>query len=311
MSTLDVSLAGVALAGPVVAAAGAAGNGPEILSAVPAGTFGAVTTKSITPEPRPGHPPWRVVEVRSGMLNAVGLANPGLDSFMTDVVPQLAAGKTTFIGSIAGHSLEDYVAMARAFEPIPDLPLVEANLSCPNTHTGRQFTDDPAAMRDVVSAIKSVLPTTPLLVKLPLEMTPGFPIAMAAVEAGADGLTMINTVPALAIDVESRRPRLSNRVGGQSGPGVHHLAIRMVSGIHAEVGASIPIVGLGGIMRWQDAAEFILAGATAVGMATALYVDPRLAARVTRGLRTWVVRQRAATLRDLVGAVHTLPEDPR
>ncbi|MCH2132910.1 MAG: dihydroorotate dehydrogenase [Phycisphaerales bacterium] len=311
MPSMAVTLAGVELSGPLVAAAGAAGCGPEVLDAVPAGTLGAITTKSITPEPRDGHPPWRMVEVRTGMLNAIGLANPGLDRFMTEVVPHLSGGPA-FIGSMAGHTVEDYVTVAQAFNAVPALPLVEANLSCPNTSTGRQFTDDPELMKEAVSAIKSVLPDTPLIVKVPLEMTPGFPIAMAAVEAGADALTMINTVPAMAIDVESRCARLSNTTGGLSGPAVHHLAVRMIAGVRAELGEAnrVPIIGLGGVLRWQDAAELVLAGASAVGLATALFVDPRLATRIQRGLGRWVRRQGAAGLSELIGGMRTEPVVP-
>ena len=167
-------------------------------------------------------------------------------------------------------------------------------------------------MKEVVAAIKESLPSTPLLVKLPLEMAPGFPVAMAAHEAGADGLTMVNTVPAMGIDVESRRPRLSNRTGGLSGPAIHHLAVRMIAGIRAELGTDddTAIIGLGGVMKWQDAAELILAGASAVGMATALYVDPRLAVRVGRGLSRWVRRQGVDSLAELTGAMRMDPVDP-
>ena len=309
MPDMSVTLAGVELSSPLVAAAGAAGCGPELVDAVPKGIFGAITTKSITPECRDGHPPWRLIELPTGMLNAVGLANPGLDAFMSETVPRMNSHGTKFIGSMAGHSIDDYVKVARAFDPLPVLPLVEANMSCPNTGTGRQFTDDPMAMREAVSAIKAELHHTPLLVKLPLEMTPGYPIAMAAIEGGADGLTFINTVPAMSIDVESRKPKLSNTSGGLSGPAVHQLAVRMVAGVHGCLGhgGCPPIIGLGGVTRWSDAAELILAGASAVGLATALFADPRLAIRVHRGLKRWIRKQEVSDLSELTGAVH---EDP-
>ncbi|MEE2908580.1 MAG: dihydroorotate dehydrogenase [Planctomycetota bacterium] len=312
MPSLAVTLAGVELRGPLVAAAGAAGCGPEILEVVPKGTFGAVTTKSITPEPREGHPPWRLVELPTGMLNAVGLANPGLDQFMESVAPRLADLGTVFIGSMAGHSIDDYVTVAKAFDEVEGLPLVEANMSCPNTGTGRQFTDDPAAMQEAVSAIKSALSRTPLFVKLPLETAPGYPLARAAVAGGADGLTIMNTVPAMAIDVDSRRPRLSNTSGGLSGPAIHQLAVRMVAGVRTALnhGDQLPIIGLGGVMRWTDAAELILAGATSVGLATALFADPRLATRVQRGLVNWVGRQGVGSLSELVGAMRSDPIVP-
>ena len=312
MSSLAVTLAGVELSGPLVAAAGAAGCGPEILEVVPDGTFGAVTTKSITPEPRDGHPPWRVIELPTGMLNAVGLANPGLDHFMESVAPHLMKSGTVFIGSIAGHSIEDYVSVATAFDSVEGLPLVEANMSCPNTGTGRQFTDDPVAMREAVQAIKSSLAQTPLFVKLPLETASGYPLARAAVEGGADGLTIMNTVPAMAIDVDSRRPRLSNTSGGLSGPAIHQLAVRMVAGVRSAIdgGDTLPIIGLGGVTRWRDAAELILAGASGVGLATALFADPRLARRVGRGLEKWVRAQGVGSLMDLVGAMRSDPQLP-
>ena len=312
MPRMAVTLAGVELPGPLVAAAGAAGNGPEILEVVPRGTFGAVTTKSITPEPRAGHPPWRLVELPTGMLNAVGLANPGLEQFMESVVPRLAQSDATFIGSIAGHSIEDYVEVAKAFDSVEHLPLVEANMSCPNTGTGRQFTDEPAAMRDAVQAIKSSLEQTPLFVKLPLETTSGYPLAQAAIDGGADGLTFLNTIPAMAIDVDTRRPRLANTSGGLSGPAIHHLAVRMIAGVRQTVtgGESLPIIGLGGVTRWEHAAEMILAGATGIGLATALYVDPRIAKRVHRGLERWVRAQGVRSLSDLVGAVESDPIEP-
>lgn len=312
MSEMSVTLAGVELLSPLVAAAGAAGCGPELLDAVPRGTFGAITTKSITPECRDGHPPWRLIELPTGMLNAVGLANPGLDSFMTEMVPRIEAGGPVFIGSMAGHCIEDYAIVARAFDRVEALPLVEANMSCPNTGTGRQFTEDPMVMREAVSAIKGELKNTPLLVKLPLETTPGYPIAMAAIEGGADGLTIMNTVPAMSIDVDTRRPRLSNTSGGLSGPAIHQLAVRMVAGVRGcfDDGQCPSIIGLGGVTRWSDAAELILAGASAIGLATALFADPRLAVRVGRGLERWVGRQGVSGLSELTGAVQSEPMIP-
>jgi dihydroorotate dehydrogenase (NAD+) catalytic subunit len=302
---MSITLAGVELEGPIVAAAGAAGCGPEILSTVPPGTFGAITTKSITPEPREGHPPWRVLELPTGMINAVGLANPGLDVFMSEVVPTLRGAR--YIGSIAGHTLEDYVQVASAFESVTALPLVEANMSCPNTGTGRQFSDDAALMREAVAAIKASLSSTRLLVKLPLETTPGLPITTAAIEGGADGITLMNTIPAMVIDVKSRRPRLSNTTGGLSGPAIHQVAVGMVARARRQFGSALSIVGVGGVLQWKDAAEFILAGADAVGMATGLFVDPRLAVKVGRGLARWCQTQNVSSIRALVGQ---LQDDP-
>ncbi len=305
MVDMSVSLAGVVLRNPIVAAAGTCGYVDEFADVLEPSRLGAMVTKSITSQPREGHPPWRLIEVPLGMLNAVGLANVGLQRFLDEKLPAAAGLDTVLIGSIAGNSIEDYVAVAAAFDAEDCLPLVELNVSCPNTQDGLVFGEDPDQLRKLLGEVRPALKRTKMLVKLSPNVGDIVAMAGAAIEAGADGLTLINTMSALAIDVEAGTPRLSRGSGGLSGPAIHPIALRMVHEVyHAAAGpAGVPLIGLGGVMRWPDAAEFILAGATAVGMGTALFVDPRSPKAVLKGLARWVQRQGCSSMRELVGQV--------
>ena len=306
MAGLATTLCGVSLRNPIVAAAGTAGYGPEIAEVVPASTFGAIVTKSITPESRDGNPPWRVVDLPAGMFNAIGLANVGLDRFMAGILPELGTLDTVVIGSIAGHTLEDYVAVAAGFgDPVAEaIRLIEVNVSCPNTATGRLFGDDPRLLADVVAAVVERAGGKPVLVKLS-PGSAGVPdLAEIAVRSGAAGVTLANTMPAMAIDPETRRSRIGRAAGGLSGPAVHPIAVRLVHETRRrfeDAGLAASIVGLGGVLSWRDAAEFTLVGADAIGIGTGLFVDPRLPRRILRGLEGWVRRQRVAGLTDLQG----------
>jgi len=306
MAGLATTLCGVSLRNPIVAAAGTAGYGPEIAEVVPASTFGAIVTKSITPESRDGNPPWRVVDLPAGMFNAIGLANVGLDRFMAGILPELGTLDTVVIGSIAGHTLEDYVAVAAGFgDPAAEaIRLIEVNVSCPNTATGRLFGDDPGLLADVVAAVVERTGGKPVLVKLS-PGSAGVPdLAEIAVRSGAAGVTLANTMPAMAIDPETRRSRIGRAAGGLSGPAVHPIAVRLVHETRRrfeDAGLAASIVGLGGVLSWRDAAEFTLVGADAIGIGTGLFVDPRLPRRILRGLEGWVRRQRVAGLTDLQG----------
>ena len=308
--SLRTTLAGLALRNPVILAAGTAGYVSELGDALDLSRIGAVVTKSITAQPREGNPTWRILETRGGMLNAIGLANMGVDAFVDGYSAAVTAAPTTVIGSIAGYSIDEYVTVARAFAALPRMAAVEINVSCPNVHAGCEFGADPKLLRDLLQALKPALAGKPLMVKLsPIAVaTPGgsmTDIARAAIDAGADALCIANTTPAMGIDVESRAPRLANTTGGLSGPAVHPIAVKLVHDVYRKVAkdASIPIVGIGGVLAWDDAAEFILAGATAVEMGTALFADPRSPLRVVHGLERWVRRQGAASISELVGAV--------
>jgi dihydroorotate dehydrogenase (NAD+) catalytic subunit len=263
-----------------------------------------VTTKSITPEERAGNDPWRIIDVPGGMMNAIGLANVGLGKFLAEKLPSAAGVPCPVFGSVAGHSVEDYVRVAAAFDANTVFPIIELNVSCPNTATGLQFGDDPSALKALLAEVRPVVKRAKLFVKV----SPNADVVKlsgAAVEAGADGLTLVNTVTAMSIDVHTRRPRLSRGRGGLSGPAIHPIAVRMVHDVYRAVAkpAGVPIIGLGGVLRWEDAAEFILVGASAVGVGTALFVDPRTPVALAKGLAQWVRAQGASSITELVGAM--------
>ena len=281
MADCSIEIAGVRLANPLIAAAGTTGYGPELAEISDLSNLGALTTKSITHEVRAGNDPWRVVDLPAGMLNAIGLANIGLEGFLGEVVPQLAQLNTVVIASIAGHSIEDYVSVAKALDPIDSLPLVELNISCPNTETGQDFNDNPTLLTELLRAVKSELVQTPMIVKL----SPGSAdiprLARTAVEAGADALCLGNTIPAMSVDPETGRSRIGRHAGGLSGPALHPIAARVVHEVHQRLVADdlgVPLIATGGVSCWEDAAEFIVLGAHAVGMGTVLMADPRGAA---------------------------------
>jgi len=302
---LTVTLAGMTLARPIVAAAGTCGYVDELPRIIGVEELGAITTKSITQQPREGNPPWRIIDRPHAMLNAIGLANVGLERFRREKLPAAKNLGIPVIGSIAGHSIDEYVAIAEAFDTADELPAVELNVSCPNTADGLQFGEHPKTLRDLLSAVRPVLRTTAMIVKLSPNVGDIRAMAEAAIGGGADAITLINTVSAIAIDVETRRPRLSRGQGGLSGPAIHPIAVRMVRDVYADVAheANVPIIGLGGVIHWEDAAEFILAGATAVGIGTGLFVDPTLPRLINRGLAAWVQRQGCRNISELIGQV--------
>jgi dihydroorotate dehydrogenase (NAD+) catalytic subunit len=300
---LATAIAGCVLRTPLVAAAGTCGVLDELAEVSDVRWLGAVTTKSLTPESREGNAPWRVVETKGGMLNAIGLANPGVDAFVRDHAPRARDMQCAVIGSVAGHGVEEFVRVAVALEAA-GLCAIELNVSCPNTSDGRMFGSDPGLLGSVVRAVRAAVRVRPLIVKLPPDGDP-VALARAAVEAGADALTLCNTFPAMQIDPESRRPSLSRGSGGLSGPGIHPIVVRIVREVHRQVAApaGVPIVGLGGVLDWRDAAELVLAGATAVGIGTALLVDPGSPRRIAQGLDAWCARQGVRSIQELVGAV--------
>jgi len=309
---LSTNLGGVALRNPVLLAAGTAGYVDEMAGALDLSRVGGVVTKSITPEQRSGNATWRVVETCGGMLNAIGLANIGAEGFASEHAPKVAKAPCAVIGSIAGHSVEDFASVAGMFAKVDAMRAVEVNVSCPNVAGGAQFGETPAGVRDVVTAVCEALRenATAVFVKLPPVTTGAagasiVDLASAALDAGASGLTIANTIPAMAIDVEKRTPRLANITGGLSGPAIHPVTVRLVHLVYREVAAaaSAPIIGAGGVLRWRDAAELILAGATAIEMGTALFADPKAPMRVVRGLEKWARTLGASNVGELIGAV--------
>ncbi len=302
---LATTLAGIDLRNPVILAAGTCGTLDELSGVLDLSRVGGLVTKSITRQPRDGNATWRIIESRhGGMLNAIGLANPGIDAFEEHYLPRAAAMPCTVIGSVAGYSVEDYTAVAATFDE-SSVAAIELNVSCPNVKSGCDFGSSPIALKEVVAEVRKVVTRRKLIVKLsPWPM--GLPdLARAAIDAGADALTISNTMPAMAIEVATRKPRLANITGGLSGPAIHPVSLKLVHDVYRQVAkaANIPIIGAGGVLRWEDAAEFILAGATAVQMGTALFVDPRSPLAVVKGLEKWVRAQGCSSITELVGAV--------
>ena len=315
---LATDLGGIALRNPVLLAAGTAGVLDEMSGVLDLARVGGLVTKSITPDPRDGNPAPRMVPDRVGMLNAVGLANPGIERFAADIAPRAAGVPTVVIGSAAAFTIDGYVRVCATMDECEHIRAVELNVSCPNVHGGLEFGSDPATLRGLVRAVRPALPNTRLIVKLPPSIgAPGIvELARAAIDPGgepdgpntrpgADALTIANTLPAMSIDVRTRRPRLGNSTGGLSGPAIHPVAVALVRRAYTGVArdSGTPIVGVGGVMGWRDAAEFVLAGAAAVQVGTALFADPRTPLRVAKGLARWAHAQGVTQIGDLVGRV--------
>ena len=252
-----------------------------------------------------------MVETRGGMLNAIGLANVGLDRFLSEKLPLIRTLPCPVLVNVAGHSTDDYVETCAAMNGLPELAGVELNVSCPNVKDGLTFGTDPARLKGLTRAVKAVLPDKPLVVKLSPNVADIVQTARAAIEGGADLLSLVNTFTAMAVDVNKRVPRLANVTGGLSGPAVKPIALHLVSRVYREIAKSTgtPLIGMGGVQTWQDAAEFILAGASAVSIGTALFVDPATPGHVSQGLGEYLNRLGISRLSDLVGTLR-FPGDP-
>jgi dihydroorotate dehydrogenase (NAD+) catalytic subunit len=302
---LSVDLAGLRLQNPVMTASGTSGYGPEHADLIDLSRLGAFVTKAVSPEPRKGNPPERIVETRGGMLNAIGLANVGLDAFVADKIPFLAAAGVPAIVNVVGHSVEDYLAVCSRLDPIECVAGLELNVSCPNVADGLEFGATPDRLHMLVSAVRKQVRRARLFVKLSPNTADITINARAAIAAGADGLSVINTLYGMAINVNTWKPILANRTGGLSGPAIKPVALYMVHKVYSQVAreAGVPIIGMGGIGDWRDAVEFFLAGASAVAIGTALFVDPRAPIHVCEGLTGYLARRGLHSIRQLVGQV--------
>ena len=302
---LSVNLAGLSLKNPVVNGSGTFGYGLEYKDFCDPAGLGAIVTKSLTRVGRPGNLPYRVVETPAGVLNAIGIGNVGVDAFLAEKVPLIRGLGVPVIASAAGHTVEDYLYVAERLEAEPAVAGVELNISCPNTADGLDFGVTAAGVSAVVGAVRKVLRRAKLFVKLSPNVTDICTTAQAAVDAGADVLALINTLAGMVIDPETRRPRLGNVTGGLSGPAIKPIAVRMVHAVYRKVGkpSGVPLVGMGGIMTADDAVEFLLAGATAVGLGTATFLDPAATLKVAAGLRDYLVRHGLNSVSELTGAV--------
>jgi dihydroorotate dehydrogenase (NAD+) catalytic subunit len=310
---LSVNLAGLKLANPTLTCSGTCGYAFEYADFMDLSKLGAFVTKSITLEERPGNEPARIVETRAGMLNAIGLANVGLKRFMAEKVPQLRKMPCPIIVNVAGHSYDDYVETSAAMDGLDCVAGVELNVSCPNVKDGLTFGTHPGRLKELVAQVKKVLPHKPLIVKLSPNVEDVTVTAKAAIEGGAQMLSLVNTFTAMSVDIWKRRPRLANVTGGLSGPAIKPIAVHMVSRVYRNVAkaAGVPIIGMGGVQTWQDAVEFILAGASAVAIGTALFVDPATPNKVGEGLAEYMRKSKIERLADLVGALELPGDEPR
>jgi len=296
-STVD--LCGLTLRNPVIAASGTFAYGVEFEQVVALDLLGGIVVKGLSREPMPGNPAPRLYETASGMLNSVGLQNIGVRAFVKEKLPGLARFSTLVFANVFGYQVEDYVEVVRVLEDAPGLAGYELNVSCPNTkHGGMQFAADPVLLAEVVSAVKRVA-RRPLLVKLSPNVEDICLTARAAEEAGADAISLINTLVGMAIDARGRRPRLGAGFGGLSGPAIKPVALRMV--YQASRSVRVPVIGLGGIASGEDVAEFLLAGASAVEVGTATFWDPQAPLRIIREFAAFLHEQRTGSARELIG----------
>jgi dihydroorotate dehydrogenase (NAD+) catalytic subunit len=299
---LRVSFAGIELPNPILVASGTFAYGQEVARLYDLSVLGGLVSKTITREPRAGNPPPRIMETVGGMLNSIGLQNPGIDAFLTDYLPVLRSAGCPLIVNVAGEDPNDFVALAERVGHEPGIAAVELNLSCPNVAGGLDFSTKPQETERVVRAVKRVCPL-PVFAKLSPNVTSIVEIAMAAEAGGADGLSMINTVVGMAIDAKKWRPVLARGTGGLSGPAIKPVALAAVWRTSQAV--KLPIIGIGGIMTATDVVEFLLAGASAVQVGTANFIDPWCAPKIIDGLAEWCRAENVTRVSDLIGALKT------
>lgn len=302
MSLLTTHIGALTLKNPVMTASGTFGYGLEFADFLDLSRLGGIIVKGTTLEPRQGNPYPRMAETAQGMLNCVGLQNKGVDYFCSHIYPQLCDLDTAVLVNVSGNSPETYAECARRIAELPAIPAIELNISCPNVRQGGMaFGVTPEGAASVVKAVRAVYPRT-LIVKLSPNVTSIADIARAVEAEGADAVSLINTLMGMAIDAERRRPILSIGTGGLSGPAVKPVALRMVWQVFEAV--RIPIVGLGGIMNATDAIEFLLAGASAVEIGTANFIDPTVTLKVIDGIQDYLQRHHFSSVRDLIGLAH-------
>ena len=300
---MSVEIAGLKLRNPVMTASGTFGYGQEFAEYVDLERIGAFVTKGLSLKPRAGNPTPRIVETPGGMLNAIGLQNVGIEAFIEKKVPFLRTVTTPAIANFFGNTIDEYAELAGRLDAIPEIAALEVNISCPNVKQGGiVFGTDPQCAYDVVTACREKT-VKPLIVKLSPNVTDIVAMARACADAGADALSLINTLTGMAIDLNRRRPVLANITGGFSGPAIKPIALRMVWQVAKAV--DLPVIGIGGIMTATDALEFILAGATAVQVGTASFINPRASREIADGMEAWLAENGVESVRSLVGALET------
>jgi dihydroorotate dehydrogenase (NAD+) catalytic subunit len=299
---LSLTIGSLKLKNPLIAASGCFGYGVEYAEVVDLSTLGGVAVKGLFLSEREGHPPPRIVETPSGMLNAIGLQGIGVHRFVREKLPELRQRRAVVIVNICGTTLDEYVEVARILSDAEGVAALELNISCPNIKEGGiTFGCSLTGTHAVVSAVRKVT-RLPIIPKLTPNVTDVASFARAAEDAGADAISLVNTFLAMAIDVETRRPKLSNVLGGLSGPAIRPIAVRMVYECHQAV--KLPIIGMGGIMTVEDALEFLIAGATAVQVGTANFVDPLIWSKLIAGLESYLTRHKFDCVADLVGRLN-------
>ena len=298
---MRVNIGSLQLRNPVMTASGTFGYGEEFASLVNLQRLGAIIVKGISLEPRLGNPPPRIVETPAGMINAIGLENVGLERFVTEKLPYLQNKDTPVIVNILGNTVDDYCQLAAHLNEVDGVAAIEVNISCPNVKEGGvAFGTDPAMAHAVTAAVRDNY-QGPVIVKLSPNVTDITVIARAAEEAGADAVSLINTVLGMAIDIETRKPKLANIMGGLSGPAIKPIALRMVWQVAMSV--KIPVVGIGGITTPEDAIEFLVAGASAIQVGTANFINPKATEEIIHGIGVYLQAENVKSVSDLIGSM--------
>ena len=299
---LTVAVGDWQLANPVMTASGTFGYGVEYADFVDLNSLGAIVVKGVSLLPRPGNPPPRIVETACGMLNAIGLENPGVEKFIAEKLPQLRDYSCPVVVNILGESMEEYCALAERLDG-EHIAAIEVNISCPNVKKGGvAFGTDAKMIRELTRCVREKC-HKPVIIKLSPNVTDITAMALAAEEGGASAVSLINTILGMAIDIHSRRPKLANKVGGLSGPAIKPVALRMVWQVAQRV--KIPVIGIGGISTVEDVIEFLLAGATAVQIGTANFVNPNAAGTIVAGLERYLVDHQIGSVKELINGLRT------
>jgi len=298
---MSVEIAGIKLRNPVMPASGTFGYGEEYTPFIDMEKIGAIVTKGLSLKPKAGNPTPRIAETVSGMLNAIGLQNVGIDAFIQHKMPFLRTVNTPVIANFFGNTLEEYGEVAKRLNDIPEIAAGELNISCPNVKQGGiVFGTDPKAASEVVALVRKNL-QKPLIVKLTPNVTDITVVARAVEEAGADAIACINTITGMSVDVNTRKPRIANMTGGLSGPAIRPVAVRMVHQVVQTV--SVPVIGIGGIVKAMDALEFLIVGAKAVQVGTANFVDPTAMISIIEGIEEFLVEEGIDDIHDLIGSL--------
>lgn len=302
MVNLGFNIAGLHFKNPVMTASGTCGFGPELEDFLDVGRLGAIVVKGTTLEPREGNPYPRMAETPAGMLNSVGLQNKGIDYFESNIYPRISQYDTHIIVNINGSYLEDYVKLAQRIARLEKIPAIELNISCPNVKMGGMaFGTNPVSAREVIKAIRKVYPKV-LIVKLSPNVTNIVEFAKISEEEGADSVSLVNTLLGMAIDIKTMRPKLSTITGGLSGPAIKPVALRMVWQVAKAI--KIPVIGMGGIMNADDAIEFFMAGATAVQIGTATFIEPDAPVKILDGVEKFLSERGISDYRNLIGCIN-------